>query len=509
MRVPTLSEGTRSGVNWIREKVPPTTRARVWAASVFATPGTPSRRQCPSAIRAVSRRSTSRSCPTITRLTSKRVCSSSTPLASASTGLGTLARVSEMSVTVLASRADGRTNVGLSAPRRPFAARIGTTPPAGPQRHGWYAPTQLGPDGTDPRRGGRLRRRLGRSVGATPSRTRHYGERGDHGDESDPGRPAGPPGGDDGLLAGGGPGPAWAVLRLAGLERGPLVQAVAFTPYVAVGALRPAGAGARPATPLARGGRGRRGAGVDRRGGAPRGRRRAAGGRRARAAAAHRQPAHGRRRRRPPLVDLVRAHRVDVLTVQEFTPARRPRWTGRAWPTLLPYRQLNPRGGHHRLGPLLPVPAHRRRLPAQRGFAFSQAYGDRAPCPARRRYGSSRPTRPPRTPSTWCRHWRTDLRAQPPATPRRAAEHPGRRLQRHPRPRSAARPDRHRLRRRRRRRPAPAWPAPGARTTATRSRRSPSTTSWSTAAIAVRVGHACTPLPGSDHRAVLADLRLP
>ncbi|MER5704986.1 endonuclease/exonuclease/phosphatase family protein, partial [Micromonospora sp. NPDC002296] len=26
---------------------------------------------------------------------------------------------------------------------------------------------------------------------------------------------------------------AWAVVRLTGLERGPLVQAVAFTPYVA------------------------------------------------------------------------------------------------------------------------------------------------------------------------------------------------------------------------------------------------------------------------------------
>lgn len=31
----------------------------------------------------------------------------------------------------------------------------------------------------------------------------------------------------------------WSVLRLAGLERGPLVPAVAFTPYVAAGALLP------------------------------------------------------------------------------------------------------------------------------------------------------------------------------------------------------------------------------------------------------------------------------
>ena len=45
IRVPTMSEGTRSGVNCSRENVPPATRARVSTASVFATPGTPSSRQ--------------------------------------------------------------------------------------------------------------------------------------------------------------------------------------------------------------------------------------------------------------------------------------------------------------------------------------------------------------------------------------------------------------------------------------------------------------------------------
>jgi len=41
MRVPMMSVGTRSGVNWIRANVPPTTRAKVSTASVLATPGTP------------------------------------------------------------------------------------------------------------------------------------------------------------------------------------------------------------------------------------------------------------------------------------------------------------------------------------------------------------------------------------------------------------------------------------------------------------------------------------
>ena len=34
-----MSEGTRSGVNWIRAKSPPTTVAKLRTASVFATPG--------------------------------------------------------------------------------------------------------------------------------------------------------------------------------------------------------------------------------------------------------------------------------------------------------------------------------------------------------------------------------------------------------------------------------------------------------------------------------------
>ena len=39
MRVPTRSDGTRSGVNWIRWKLPPSTCAVVLIVSVFARPG--------------------------------------------------------------------------------------------------------------------------------------------------------------------------------------------------------------------------------------------------------------------------------------------------------------------------------------------------------------------------------------------------------------------------------------------------------------------------------------
>src|SRR3954451_6487354 len=74
-----MSAGTRSGVNWTRENEPPTTRAKVSTARVFATPGTPSSSRWPLASRPTSIRSTSRSCPTMTRLTSNTVRSSSSP----------------------------------------------------------------------------------------------------------------------------------------------------------------------------------------------------------------------------------------------------------------------------------------------------------------------------------------------------------------------------------------------------------------------------------------------
>src|SRR3954453_22919935 len=70
-----MSDGTRSGVNCSRTDVPPTTFASVSTARLFATPGTPSSRQCPRASRATRIRSTMWSWPTTTFFTSITVCS--------------------------------------------------------------------------------------------------------------------------------------------------------------------------------------------------------------------------------------------------------------------------------------------------------------------------------------------------------------------------------------------------------------------------------------------------
>ena len=57
MRVPTRSEGTRSGVNCTRWKLPPSTSATVLIVRVFARPGTPSIRRWPPASRQTKTRS--------------------------------------------------------------------------------------------------------------------------------------------------------------------------------------------------------------------------------------------------------------------------------------------------------------------------------------------------------------------------------------------------------------------------------------------------------------------
>ncbi len=111
MRVPMMSAGTRSGVNWIRANVPPTTVASVSTASVLATPGTPSSRQWPRASTATSIRSIIRSCPTITFLTSKRVLSSS-DASSAGVVSGSAAVVSGSAAVVLAPLSGGAASAG-------------------------------------------------------------------------------------------------------------------------------------------------------------------------------------------------------------------------------------------------------------------------------------------------------------------------------------------------------------------------------------------------------------
>src|SRR5918998_6511573 len=76
-RVPVMSEGSRSGVNWSRVNEPPTAVATVSTVRVLARPGTPSIRQWPWASRHTSTRSSNRSWPTMTFLASNRMRSRS------------------------------------------------------------------------------------------------------------------------------------------------------------------------------------------------------------------------------------------------------------------------------------------------------------------------------------------------------------------------------------------------------------------------------------------------
>ena len=63
--VPITSAGNKSGVNWIRLYFASISCARVLIASVFANPGTPSRRMCPSDNKPINNDSTKCFCPTI------------------------------------------------------------------------------------------------------------------------------------------------------------------------------------------------------------------------------------------------------------------------------------------------------------------------------------------------------------------------------------------------------------------------------------------------------------
>ena len=52
--MPVMSEGIRSGVNWMRLKLRCMMRETVLTSKVFARPGTPTSRQCPRLKRAMS-----------------------------------------------------------------------------------------------------------------------------------------------------------------------------------------------------------------------------------------------------------------------------------------------------------------------------------------------------------------------------------------------------------------------------------------------------------------------
>ncbi|MFG1672807.1 endonuclease/exonuclease/phosphatase family protein [Micromonospora sp. NPDC049282] len=208
---------------------------------------------------------------------------------------------------------------------------------------------------------------------------------------------------------------AWALLRLAGLERGPLVLTTAFTPYVAAVApavavlalaLRrraPAVVAALAALALVGAVAPRAVADDPPSAGGPVLRLLTANLRLGSADAAA-------------LVALVRAHRVDVLTVQELTPQLAADLDRLGLATLLPHRSLSPEVGATGSGLYARQPlrdtGHRR----NRGFFFTQAYGTVAvPGAPPLRVESAHPAAPydlDVVPDWW-----TDQRAQPPATP--------------------------------------------------------------------------------------------
>ncbi|MEV4820765.1 endonuclease/exonuclease/phosphatase family protein [Micromonospora sp. NPDC049274] len=209
---------------------------------------------------------------------------------------------------------------------------------------------------------------------------------------------------------------AWATVRLVGLDRGPLVQALAFTPYVAgwsvlalalTLALRrwwPAAVAALAAVALL-------GVVVPR-------------------ALAQPQPAVTGPTIRlltanllagaadaSTLVELVRRHRVDVLTVQEFTPDAQAALDRAGLDRLLPYRQLNAQDGTPGSGLYSRWPIGEVGVRDNRGgWGFSQAYGTLAvPGGPPVRVESAHPSAPYALDQVGA--WRADLVAQPPATP--------------------------------------------------------------------------------------------
>ncbi len=211
------------------------------------------------------------------------------------------------------------------------------------------------------------------------------------------------------------PAVAWVVLRLAWSDRGPMVQAVAFTPYVAAGslvplvlalALRRRGAAAVAAVAALM----------------------LVGAVAPRAIAAGQPEVTG-----PPLrlltanlllggadpgrlVDLVREQRVDVLAVQEFTPAIAAELDRLGLATLLPYRVLNPAPSASGSGLYARFPLSESGFRRNQGFHFMQAYGTLAvPGAPPVRVESVHPASPYAV--RVVPEWRTDLRGQPPATP--------------------------------------------------------------------------------------------
>jgi endonuclease/exonuclease/phosphatase (EEP) superfamily protein YafD len=213
------------------------------------------------------------------------------------------------------------------------------------------------------------------------------------------------------------PAPAWAAVRLAGLDRGPLVQALAFTPYVAAWSVlavaltlalrrwRPAAVAAVAAVALL-------GVVAPRALAAPQP---ATTGPTLRLLTANLLAGRGDART---LVELVRRYRVDVLTVQEFTPDAQANLDRLGLDRLLPHRHLNPQIGTPGSGLYSRYPISDGGVRTSRGaWGFTQAYGTlTVPGAPPVRVESAHPAAPYALDQVG--FWRTDLAAQPAATPR-------------------------------------------------------------------------------------------
>ncbi|SDY56281.1 Uncharacterized conserved protein YafD, endonuclease/exonuclease/phosphatase (EEP) superfamily [Micromonospora pattaloongensis] len=212
------------------------------------------------------------------------------------------------------------------------------------------------------------------------------------------------------------PGLLWALVRLFGLERGPLVQLVAFTPYVAGWSLMPplialalrrwwpasvAGVAALALLGVVA----PRALPAD----APRG-----AGPTLRIATANVLAGDGDA---AALIRLVRAERVDVLAVQEFTPETRAALDRDGLGELLPHRQLNPEVGTTGSALYARFPLSDTGIRRNPGFfGFTQAYATVAvPGAPPVLVESAHPSAP--FSLAMLPDWFADLRAQPRATP--------------------------------------------------------------------------------------------
>jgi endonuclease/exonuclease/phosphatase family metal-dependent hydrolase len=210
------------------------------------------------------------------------------------------------------------------------------------------------------------------------------------------------------------PGLVWAVVRAAGAERGVLVQLIAFTPYVAAWTLVPVAVALVlrrwPAAVVA-------GLVALAFGIVVLPRALPAGGPTAEGPQIRVLTANLLAGSADPaaVVRLVRDRRVDVLALQELTPQARHDLDRHGLVGLLPYRQVTPEAGTTGSGLYARFPIGDAGTRRNEG-GFNHAYGSVVvPGSVRVRVESAHPAAPYALSALpW---WWTDLRAQPPATP--------------------------------------------------------------------------------------------